>query len=97
MLPRDGVTKNETETGDGEMSELTQHGENIANEIQEHDAYGYFNVLTLADVWLIVDNLHTHFLDNLPEGGTDEKTSILMMLSRWMRELEDMDGDLPPL
>lgn len=40
----------------------TEHGNNIANEIQSEDAYGYFNVLNPADVWLILDNLHTHIL-----------------------------------
>ena len=68
------------------MSQLTEHGENIANEIQGADAYGQEGKLTLADVWLIIDNLHTHFMD------TDRDTSFL---EGWMRQLEKMDEDLP--
>jgi len=70
------------------MSKVTRHGENIANQIQGEDAYGRSGVLTLADVWLIVDNLHTHFLDT----GRDTE-----FLEEWMEQLQDMDGDLPPL
>lgn len=40
----------------------TEHGENIAGEIQSEDAYGAFDQLTAADVWLILDNLHSHFV-----------------------------------
>jgi hypothetical protein len=68
------------------MSNLTRHGENIANQIQTADAYGTFNPLTLADVWLIVDNLHTHMLDN----GANNET--LRMMEGWMRQLEAMEG-----
>jgi hypothetical protein len=72
------------------MSKPTRHGENIANDIQTEDAYGAFNPLTLADIWLIVDNLHTHMLDN---GGNDE---TMRLLEGWMRQLEAMDSELPP-
>ena len=68
------------------MSNPTQHGENIASQIQDEDAYGYAGNLTLADIWLIIDNLHTHFLTN---------NEITKMLSNWMRELENIDSDLP--
>jgi len=70
------------------MSKTTEHGENIANEIQSEDAYGCEGKLTLADVWLIIDNLHTHFMD------TGRDTSIF---SKWMNELEEIDTDLPNL
>jgi len=68
------------------MSTVTIHGENIAGQIQSEDAYGEESDLTLADVWSIIDNLHSHFLD------TDRNTS---MFERWMSELEDIDEDLP--
>ena len=68
------------------MSETTRHGENVADEIQGTDSFGADDELTLADVWLIVDNLHTHFMD------TGRDTSIF---EKWMRQLEKMDGDLP--
>lgn len=72
------------------MSEPTQHGKNIAGDIQGEDAYGHFDVLTLADVWLILDNLHSHFLDH---GAPD----TLEMLTEWMGQLEEVDDDLPPI
>jgi len=68
------------------VSKPTDHGENIAWQIQGEDAYGRKGKLTLADVWMIIDNLHTHFMD------TDRDTS---MFERWMRELEDLDSGLP--
>jgi hypothetical protein len=68
------------------MSQPTKHGENIANQIQGSDAYDDSGEMTLADVWLIVDNLHTHFLNT----GRDNT-----MLERWMRELETIDEELP--
>ncbi len=77
------------------MSQPTSHGDNIVQQIQTEDAYGEFNVLTLADVWNIVDNLHTHFMVNDPDDYTDNLT--LHILSGWMRQLEDMDSELPPL
>jgi hypothetical protein len=74
------------------MSQPTQHGENIANDIQTEDTYGDFNPLTLADVWSIVDNLHTHFMDN----PTDENPDVVLrMFEGWMRQLEKIDDDLP--
>lgn len=75
------------------MSKPTAHGDNIVMQIQTEDAYGDFNTLTLADVWNIIDNLHTHFMDTKPENDI----AILTMLSGWMRQLEDMDSELPPL
>ena len=68
------------------MSKLTEHGSNIAMQIQYPDAFGGNGDLTLADVWEIIDNLHTHFLD------TDRDTSMFV---GWLRELESIDNDLP--
>jgi len=45
------------------MSETTPHGENIANEILGEDAYGSSDDLTVADVWNILDNLQTSFME----------------------------------
>lgn len=70
------------------MSTTTEHGENIANQIQGGDAYGHQGKLSLADVWLILDNIHTHFMN------TSRDTKFL---SKWLRELEGMDKDLPPI
>jgi len=70
------------------VSEPTRHGENIAEQIQGEDAYGYQGELTLADVWLIMDNIHSSFCDS-------DNHVVLSMLSAWMDELETLDGDLP--
>ena len=75
------------------MSQPTSHGDNIVQQIQTEDAYGDFNVLTLADVWNIVDNIHTQIMDQ----SVKEHLKELNMLESWMRQLEDMDNELPPL
>ena len=72
------------------MSETTQHGENIADEIQTDDAYGNFDNLTDADVWNILDNIHTHILDT---RGIQDPT--LRILEDAMHDLEMIDEDLP--
>ncbi len=66
----------------------TDHGDNIANEIQGEDAYGYSGKLTIADIWNIVDNLHMHFLDT----GRDNR-----FLERWMNELQKMNPEIETL
>lgn len=80
------------------MSRVTRHGENIAASIQGEDPYGYKSVLTTADIWNIVDNIHSNVLFNV-EGEEKELTqddlNVLNMLSRWMDELQDLDSDLP--
>ena len=68
------------------MSKPTEHGNNIADQIQDFDACGVKNPLTLADVWNILDNLHSHFMD------TKKDTKFL---EKWMQELEAIDDDLP--
>jgi hypothetical protein len=70
------------------MSEITDHGINIADQIQCEDAYGKMNDLTLADVWIILDNLYSHFMDM-------GEVTITTMLGGWMDELEKIDEDLP--
>ena len=82
------------------MSRTTEHGENIANQIQGEDAYGVRGDLTLADVWNIVDNLHSHFAfeeDGKEREHSDYDMKILQMFEKWMRELEGMDDDLPSI
>ena len=70
------------------MSETTEHGQNIANQIPDEDAYGYYAELTLADVWNIIDNIHTHFMDTGRDTGLFEK---------WMRDLEELDEGCPTI
>ncbi len=70
------------------MSKPTNHGEMIAEQIQGEDAYGYSGELTIADIWLILDNIHSSFVET-------ENDTILCMLSGWMTTLELMDDDLP--
>lgn len=76
------------------MSQPTEHGDNIAEQIQIEDCYGGTGQLTLADVWNIVDNLHSHFMEYTPPDGPNV---VLDMFSGWMRQLEKMDTELPPL
>ena len=59
-------------------SERTRKGEGIAEQIQGENAYGCSGDLTMADVWYIIDNLHTHFLDS---GRPTE------IFERWLDEL----------
>jgi hypothetical protein len=72
------------------MSATTNHGDNIAEQIQNSDAYGQYDILTVADVWNILDNLHTHFLDT---RGANHP--LLGMLSKCMEALEAIDEGLP--
>ena len=65
----------------------TEHGKNIAMQIQTTDAYGTFNNLTAADVWNIVDNLNTHFVDHTNEA-------LIKMTAGWLLELESAFPDL---
>lgn len=69
-----------------EEHETTRHGDAIAGDIAAHDAYGHSGTLTLADVWNIIDQIHTNRMDG--ELSTD-------FLERWMRELEGMNDQLP--
>lgn len=72
------------------MTETTSHGDNIASDIHE-DAYGQFDILTTADLWNILDNLHTHYLDNPGEKHKE----IMNMITKWLTELEEFDDSLP--
>lgn len=68
--------------------ERTAHGDGIAEQIQGNDAYGNAEPLTLADVWNIVDNLHTHFMDN------NHMHNTLALFEKWMRELEKFEPNM---
>jgi hypothetical protein len=72
------------------MSQATGHGENIACQIQTEDAYGEFDELSNADVWLILDTLHSHMVET--RTGPDP---IFNILEQAMRELEEIDEELP--
>jgi len=79
------------------MSQTTTHGENIADDIQGKDAYGRSGNLTVADVWNILDNLHSKFMDQYVKlGGYPEREKdMTVIFTRWMEELEAIDEDLP--
>ena len=64
------------------MSKNTRHGDHIAGEINGYDASGHTGELTYADVWNMVDQLHTHFMD------TDRDTALF---EKWMKELWEID------
>ena len=70
------------------MSDRTNHGSNIADEIQDGDAYGAMNDLTYADVYNILDQLQTHFMDTKPND------IIVHILSEWMNKLFELDPDI---
>jgi hypothetical protein len=78
------------------MSETTPHGENIANEILGEDAYGSSDDLTVADVWNILDNLQTSFMEQYERKNIKPSTDDMVhRIGVWMRQLEDIDEDLP--
>jgi hypothetical protein len=60
----------------------TKHGENIADDIQTHDAYGRFDVMNAADLWNILDQFQTHLIDH------DEKNPLIYKISNWLNEIE---------
>jgi len=62
--------------------ERTQHGDNIADQIQEEDAYGHFDIMNECDIWNILDQFQSHLIEH---GG---QTLLVGKLSNWMRELE---------
>ncbi len=67
------------------MIERTEHGNNIADQIQDEDAYGIYEQLTLADLWNILDQFQTHIMN------TTQDSQTIIMLSKWMQELEQFD------
>lgn len=69
------------------MSQPTKHGDSLAEQIYE-DAWGNEEVLTLADIWLILDGIWNQHSENGIKAH-------LPMLARWMKELESVDSDLP--
>jgi hypothetical protein len=63
------------------MNNKTNHGDNIANQIQTEDAYGNFDAMNESDLYQILDNFQTHLIDT---NGND---SLIELLSKWMEEL----------
>lgn len=63
--------------------ETTIHGENIAGQICDEDAYGYSGTLNVADIREIVDQIHTNLLD-----GGQESSPLMRMIERWLGEAE---------
>jgi len=59
----------------------TDHGEMIANQIQGEDAYGYSGTITASDLWLILDTLHTHYIET-------EQEPLMELVQKWYHELE---------
>lgn len=73
-------TKTAKRSKDEEREEIerTAHGNNVADAIHEDD-YGDNDDLTIADVWNILDSLHTAFMNRDPE--------ITELLSGWMNKI----------
>jgi hypothetical protein len=63
----------------------TRHGQNIAEQIPEWDAYGHKGTLTRADIHEIIDAMHTNIMD----GNKDD--ILLLWLSKKMDELHEME------
>lgn len=66
--------------------ERTAHGDDVADEANERSAYGNEEPLTIADVWNILDNIHSNFL----RAGKDNR-----FLSVWMNRLEAEFPEIP--
>lgn len=64
------------------MLKRTRHGEGVAEQIQEEDCYGNTEVMNMADLWYILDNFHTHLLDN----GALQKE--MQMIEKWLNKIE---------
>lgn len=67
------------------MRETTIHGDNIASQIADEDAYGRRGTLNAADVREIVDQIHANLLD-----GGQESSPLMAMITRWLDEAETM-------
>lgn len=72
------------------MIEQTDHGRGIAEQIQE-DCYGYSNTLNAADVWHILDNIHTHLLDASEDPDNDK---LIWMIGDMMDDLIEEYPDI---
>jgi hypothetical protein len=62
----------------------TEHGNYIARQIQNEDAYGGFNIMNESDLYNIVDQFQTHIMDFLPK-----RNDLIHIMSRWLQELEN--------
>ncbi len=58
------------------MTERTYKGSNIADQIQGEDAYGYDEELTIADLYNILDQFHSHVMNR------DE--NLTRVLAKWL-------------
>lgn len=63
---------------------MTEHGDGIAQQIYDDDAYGYSNDLNIDDVYGIIDQMHTHFLDQCPKND-----KIIEKLGKFLDEISD--------
>lgn len=69
----------------------TDHGRGIAEQIQGEDCYGYRNKLNPADVYHILDNLHTHLLDASIDPDDDKLLDLVgNMINNLMVEYPDI-------
>lgn len=57
-------------------NERTLHGDNITHQIQGEDAYGVTGTLTPADLWNVLDNFQTHWID----AGRDDEVQFVSKL-----------------
>lgn len=70
------------------LNERTLHGDNLAHQVQDADAYGVSNTLTAADLWNILDNIQTHFID----AGRDEEASLVgELMAQTMAKYPDIE------
>lgn len=65
----------------------TDHGDSIADQIIGEDAYGNNEPLNAADLWHILDAMHTNFLDN----GQDE---LMQTVHEFMGKVEKQYPDI---
>ncbi len=70
------------------MSERTNHGSNVADQIQGEDAYGVTGKMTYADLYNMLDQMQTAFMD------IDENDPIVKILSDWMGKLFELDPEI---
>lgn len=69
----------------------TDHGNNIANQIQDEDAYGIKGDLTASDLWNILDQFETHLIDT---PTLSERKALESLVTAWKRELEAVFPDM---
>ena len=70
------------------MSKTTEHGNNIADQIQTPDVYGDFDRLTMADMWNILDQFQTHIM------SYEDQDPMVEIIENWKQELESKDPEV---